>query len=148
MATDGTYVYVSDMEAGKVYRLGAEGVQEIKAPPGVNGLTFADGRMYAVSWTLHDIYQLDPTGKGEPVALGLAGHFKALDGIEVLADGTLLVSDFEGHRVAAVAPDRKTVYTLAGARTPADIGLDRDRMLLYVPMLEANRVATYKLEHR
>jgi len=145
MATDGEAVYVSDTDAGVVYRMDREGVKRIKAPEGVNGITFFKGKMFAVSWAQHDVYELDPTGKGDPVPFGLALHFRTLDGIEVLEDGTFIVSDLTGDRVATISPDRKTVRTLIDAKTPADIGLDIGRRLLYVPQFEENCVAIYKL---
>ena len=47
-----------------------------------------------------------------------------------------------------VSPDHKNVYRLAEVDAPADIGLDRKRNLLYVPMLLKGQVAIYKLRHR
>lgn len=148
MASDGVSVYVSDTEAGAVYRLDREGVTRIKAPAGVNGITFFKGKMFAVSWDLHEVYELDPTGKGDPVPFGLAVHFTTPDGIEVLDDGTFLVSDMQGNRVVTISADRKTVQPLIAVRMPADIGLDIARRLLYVPQLEDNCVSIYKLDQK
>jgi len=117
----------------------------IKAPEAVNGITFHDGRMYAVSWKLHEIYELDPSGKAEPKPFGLASHFAGLDGIEVLEGGTFVVSDFAGNKVCTISPDRKTVRTYLRVQSPADIGIDRKRGLLYVPLFMKNRVCTYEL---
>jgi len=146
MATDGKAVYVSDTAAGVVYRMGTEGVARIKAPAGVNGITFSKGKMFAVSWDLHEVYELDPSGKGDPVPFGLAAHFRTPDGIEVLDDGTFLVSDMKGNRVVTIAPDRRTVRTLIELQTPADIGLDEARGLLYVPQFERNCVTVCRLK--
>jgi DNA-binding beta-propeller fold protein YncE len=145
MATDGEAVYVSDTAAGVVYRMAPDGVTRVKAPAGVNGITCFKEKMYAVSWDLHEVYELDPTGQGDPVPMGLSGHFTTPDGIEVLDDGTILVSDMHGNRVAAIAPDRKHVYTLVEIETPADIGLDRDRMLLYIPQFERDCITVCRL---
>ncbi|MBL7140233.1 MAG: hypothetical protein ISS74_04920 [Planctomycetes bacterium] len=145
MATDGVAVYVSDTAAGVVYRMGRDGVTTIKAPAGVNGITFFKGKMFAVSWDLHEVYELDPAGQGDPVPFGLACHFKTPDGIEVLEDGTFLVSDMHGNRVAAISADRKTVSTLIEVTTPADIGLDWRQRLLYVPQFEQDGVSVYRL---
>jgi len=147
VATDGVAVYVSDTDAGVVYRMDSEGVTHLKAPEGVNGITFFKGKMFAVSWTRHEVYELDPTGKDDPVPFGLAEHFQTPDGIEVLEDGTFLVADLKGNRVAAISPDRRTVRTLIDLKTPADIGLDMVRRLLYVPQFEENCVAVYRLTH-
>lgn len=147
-ATDGTAVYASDTAAGKVHRIARGERHSIKAPQGVNGITFFDGKMYAVSWTLHDVFLLDPTGKAEPRPFGLAAHFKSLDGIEVLPDGTFLVSDFQGNKVWAIPADGKSVRTLLETTTPADIGVDRKRLLLYVPLFSADRVEVYQLKSK
>ena len=146
IASDGEAIWVSDVEASRVYRLdGKLNVTEIHAPENVNGVTCHDGKIFAVSWYHHDLYELDPTGVNQPVPFGLAEHFTNLDGIEVLDDGTFIVSDFTGNRVCAVGPDRKTVRTLVEMETPADIGLDRERGLLYVPQLAINKLVIFRL---
>ncbi len=58
---------------------------------------------------------------------------------------TFIVSDITGNKVSTVAPDRKTVHTLLSVESPADIGLDRQLGLLYVPMLMKNEARIYKL---
>lgn len=148
-ATDGEAVYVSDTEAGVVHRVAPGGEhREIQAPPGVNGLAFHNGRMFCVSWSEHEVYELDASGKAPPRPFGLAAHFTALDGIVALDGGSLVVSDFPGNKVALVAPDGKTVTTLVALETPADIGLDPERMLLYVPQFMKDTVVIFKLEKK
>ena len=147
LASDGQNVRVSDTDAGKIFCISANGdKREIKSPAAVNGITFAGDKMFGVSWDLHEMYELDPSGEKEPVAFGLADHFTNLDGIEVLEDGTFIVSDFMGNKVCAVGPDRTTVTTLAELTTPADIGLNRTDGLLYVPQLTQAKVAVYRLQ--
>jgi hypothetical protein len=102
--------------------------------------------MFGVSWGLHEVYELDPAGKEEPKPFGLAKHFKGLDGIEVLDDGTFIVTDFVGGKVCTISPDRKTVHEIIAVHSAADIGLDRQRRMLYVPSLMSNAVSAYKLE--
>lgn len=147
LATDGTSVYVSDTALGIIYRIAPDGAHNtIPAPPSPNGVTCHDGKLYGVSWGAHEVYELDPAGKAEPKPFGVAEHFTNLDGIEVFEDGTFIVSDFYGNKVSAITPDRKTVYTLVKLETPADIGLDRKRGLLYVPQFMADKVAIFRLE--
>jgi len=142
------FAYVSDTQTGKIWKLGLP-MSEVKGPPSANGLAFdADGRMYCVSYEAHEIYQVDPNGVDEPRPLGLAGHFAGLDGLEILADGTMIVSDQKLNRIFSVSADHKSVQSLAEVDAPADIGLDRKRNLLYVPMLYKGRVAIYKLHRR
>lgn len=147
MATDGKAVYLSDTGAGVIHRLAPGEHCLLKAPPAVNGVTWFQGKLYAVSWSEHDVYELDPLGKTEPQPFGLASHFTALDGIEVLDEETILVSDFPGNKVSLIGlKGEKTVTTLFETTTPADVGLDRKRSLLYVPLFTAGQVEVYRLE--
>ena len=142
------FAYISDTQTGKIWKLGLP-LSQIKGPPSANGLAFdADGRMYCASYEGHEIYQVDPNGVEEPTPLGLAGHFAGLDSIEILADGTMIVSDVKANRIFSVSADHKSVHKLAEVDGPADIGLDRKRKLLYVPMLYKGQVAIYKLRRR
>ncbi len=147
VATDGKSVYVSDTELGRVHKVDAKGNQTlIKAPESVNGITFHNGRMFAVSWELHDAYELDPSGAGPPKPFGLADHFGGLDAIEVLEDGTFIVSDFRDNKVCAISADRKTVHTLIELETPADVGINRAKGLLYIPALMKDDVVIVRLK--
>ena len=148
LATDGDGIWVSDSKEGKIWRVAPDGAKrEIPSPPSVNGLTFAKEKMYAVSWDLHEVYEVFPLGDQIPRPFGLAEHFTNLDGIEVLQDGSFIVSDFKGNKVSAITPDKKTVYTLVEIDSPADIGIDRNTMTLYVPQFFKDKVAIFKL-HR
>lgn len=149
LATDGTCVYASDTTRGVIYKIdpASKEVTTLKAPPSVNGIAFHDGAFFAVSWDQHDIYEIDPKGEAEPEPFGLAAYFSALDGIEVLDDGTFIVSDFEGNTLWAVGSDRKAIAPLAEVETPADIGLDRERMLLYIPLFMKDEVVMFRLKN-
>jgi len=148
LATDGQALYASDTAAGKVYRIAEGRISLVKAPEAVNGITFHEGRMYCVSWTRHEVFELDPTGKLPPKAFSLAWYFTNLDGIEVLDDGTFLVSDFMGNKICVISPDRKHVRTLIRVESPADIGINREEGLLFVPMVDRDRVEVYQLRKR
>lgn len=140
-------VWMSDTVSGKIFFITGEGrKREIPAPPGANGLTWSRGRLYGVSWSLHEIYELDPDGHAAPRPFGLADHFTSLDGIEALEDGSFLVSDMTGGKVAHITADRKTVTTLVKLKKPADIGLDRKRGRLYVPQLSEGKVAVFRVK--
>lgn len=148
MATDGKNIYATDTGASVIYKVDPktfDKVVKLPAPPNPNGITFDKGRMYCVSWDKHEVYELDPAGKKPPVPFGLEAHFTNLDTIELLDDGTFLVSDFTGGKICTITPDRKTVRTLFEATTPADIGIDRANGLIYVPKLKENEVAVLKI---
>jgi hypothetical protein len=145
----GEVIYLSDTEKGCIWKHQGKGdldFKAIRAPEGINGVTATDDGLFCVSWTLHDLYELDPAGEEAPKPFGLADHFKTLDTIEVLEDGSFLVTDFEGNKICLVGPDRESVVTLAEMVTPADVGFDRTNGLLYVPSVTADIVNIYRLE--
>lgn len=145
LCTDGSSVWLSDVGASKIYCIKPNGEKrQIKAPQSVNGLTFSGSKMFGVSWNLHEVYELDPTGEKEPVPFGVSKHFTNLDGIEVLDDGTFIVSDNKGHKICTISADRKTVTTVIKLATPADIGIDREAGILYVPQLLSNKLSVFK----
>mgnify|MGYP001093602297 CR=1 FL=1 len=147
LATDGESVWATDSGTGKVFCVAMDGSsREVKGPEGINGITCYKGKVFAVSWDLHEVYELDPTGEKEPVPFALASHFTNLDGIELLDDGTFIVSDYMGNKVCSISADRKTVKKLIELESPADLGFDREKMLLYVPEMLANRMTVLKLK--
>ncbi|OQB37713.1 MAG: Protein TolB [Candidatus Hydrogenedentes bacterium ADurb.Bin179] len=148
MAAGEGKVYVTDVASGKIVRLDTSGRGNhdvVARIEGVNGITLRDGVMYAVSWTLHEVYAPPTDGSLPPVPFGLAGHFTNLDGIETLPDGRFIVSDFTGNKVAIISADRRTVKTLCTLPTPADIGLDPDGNRLYIPQMNSGTVVLLAL---
>jgi sugar lactone lactonase YvrE len=74
------------------------------------------------------------------LATGAGGY----DGIEVLADGRVLVSSWTDSTVNAVKGNRlsKIVTGVAG---PADIGVDTKRNILAIPMFNDSKVAFFRV---
>jgi len=145
---DANYVYVTGEDA--IFRVDRDGkggkFLDLK---GVNGVKSWKGKLFAVTTNKQesDLYELDPTGKTAPRAFGLAPRFAGIDGIEILDDGTFLITDCHGHKVYTVAPDRKTVALVAsGLEYPADLGVDHKRRLVYVPQFFRNTVEVYRLK--
>ena len=150
MATDGQAVYVSDTGTGNILRLdpSGQGRHELVAHvDGVNGITLHQDHLYAVSWDLGELFEVPLVGGQPPKPFGLERYFTHLDGIESMPDGSFLVTDFTGNRLAAISTDRRQVRTLYELTTPADLGIDRGRMRLYVPQLESDRVVIFSLTH-
>jgi DNA-binding beta-propeller fold protein YncE len=148
VATDGKSIYVSDMGKSRIYKIDGDKLTTLPAPPDVNGIAFHLSKMYVVSWSVHEVYRMDPSGQEEPRPLGVAEHFTNLDGIEILDDGSILVSDFYGNKVSVISPETGEVRTLAELTTPADIGLDRENLLLYVPQFLSDKVVVYQLSRQ
>ncbi|MBL7219780.1 MAG: hypothetical protein ISS69_06690 [Phycisphaerae bacterium] len=129
-----------------IFKFARDGkVSRIKGVASINGLAGDDKQLYCVTWATHEIYQIDPAGKTDPIAFGLAEKFVNLDGIDVLSDGTFVVSDFKANRLYTVAPDRKTLKLLVEVDTPADIIIDHQRNLLYAPSYKSQKITIYKL---
>lgn len=149
-ATDGKAVYVSDYVGNQIFRIAGDKAQRVATLEEINGITFAGGKLLAVTWEkTHDVFEVDPTEMNPPKPFGLAAHFKALDGIEALDDGTLIVSDYVAGKIFAVSPDRKAATVLIeGLNQPADIGLDKKNKVLYVPEMGANKVSVWQLEKK
>lgn len=147
LASDGSQIWVTDTARSRITRYNPNTGESfvVPSPRGVNGVTCWQGRVFAVSWTEHEVYELDPIGTDPPQPFALAGHFKNLDGIEALDDGSFIVSDLTGGRVALISCDRRSVKTLVQLDSPADIGLDRERGLLYIPQLRSDKVSIYQL---
>jgi hypothetical protein len=146
LATDGKSIWATDTETGKVFCVAPDGTSRIiQGPASINGITCHQGKVFAVSWDLHEVYELDPAGKKAPEPFGLASYFTKLDAIEVLDNGMFIVSDYMGNKICAISEDRKTVTTLIELQSPADLGLDRKNNLLYVPEMLKNRATVLKL---
>jgi len=146
-ATGTGVVFITDAETGAISRLSSSGeIRAMKGPPGAGAVAFLGGKLFCVSTSRHDLYELDPSGARPAAPFGLASQFKELDGIEALDDGTLLVSDPGAGKVYAVDPDRKTVRPLLAADSPGGLALDRPHGILYVPETKTGRVAVYKIE--
>lgn len=141
-------IYVSDTATGRIHRLDLSGKEQhatVAVIEGVNGITLHEGVMYAVSWTLHEVYRVALDGAQKPKPLRLSKHFTNLDGIHILPDGMFIVSDFTGGKVVSISPKGRKVRTLCALSTPADIGVDTARGLLYVPQLASHTVVAYDL---
>jgi sugar lactone lactonase YvrE len=146
LASDGQNLWVTDTGTGNIHRIDSSGTAHLVANiEAVNGITCHNGKVYAVSWGLHEIFEVPTEDKREPISFNLSEHFTNLDGIEVLDDGSFMVSDFKGNKVSLVSPDRTLVSTLIELESPADIGIDRAKGLLYVPSFTSNTTYVYRL---
>ncbi|MGL5849798.1 MAG: hypothetical protein ACRCZD_03355 [Phycicoccus sp.] len=131
---DGTGFDAGDGDA--IYRIDTRGrLSTVAAGPRLdspNGLTVdRRGRLLAVSLDAsNEVYTIDD-GERRTVRRTPVGQ---LDGIEVLGDGSLLVSSF-GESTTVRIPRRGAVATLLTGRTAADLGVDRCRGRVLLPLL-------------
>ncbi len=126
----------------------ADGMMEVLAEgaelAGPNGITWdaANGRLIVVPFAGTSLKTVAPDGEIGELATGIGGH----DGVEILADGRIIVSSWEGGSVFAVGMDgAENTVLVSGLDAPADIGLDRARNLVAIPLFNENRVEFWRI---
>jgi hypothetical protein len=128
-------VYVIDA-AGKPTKL-ASG-PDLKAP---NGIAVVDGTVWVVPFGGAELYKIVDGKKADGAPLPAGG----LDGLEVLADGRVLVSSWEAKAVYLGKPGGAFTMLAESVESPADLGVDRKRNRVAVPLFMGNAVRFYAI---
>ncbi len=158
VAPDGT-VYVTDtgMRAGAtglvpsgsdaVYRFDASGTPEAlvsgTALGGPNGIIVDKERIVVVTFRTGRLILIDAES-GQISGLP-APERGRLDGIAVDADGSYLISSWEGRAVYRMQGGGLYVTAVTDLETPADIAIDRRRKRLLIPSFAADQVVILPL---
>ena len=130
--TDRVFVLSRDRKTARI----AVQSDELGRPNGI-AWDAKNNRLLVVPFGAGVIHAVDPTGKS---ALATVAHGKGqFDGVEVLADGRILVSSWADSSVSVVTGD-SLVRVVGGVEAPADIGFDPKRMLLAIPMFNGGKV--------
>lgn len=152
VAADGT-VYVTDtgFRAGAqgfepsgtaaVHRLEAAGAQTVIADTalgGPNGIIVDGNTATVVTFGSGEILEIDVTTGRRTRTLSRPPGGQ-LDGVVRLADGSLLVSSWQGQALYRVRGDSYTV-AVDSVEAPADIGYDAGRGRVLIPLFQANRL--------
>jgi len=130
VGSDGT-IYVSDSGV----RFGDSGAEDTGSAA-IH--TFKrDGRVYGVgSWGSGAVFSVSGGTRTElPLLPGVN-----LDGIIVMDDGNLLISDWSTQSVYLLRPNGSVSAVSKNVQSPADIGIDRGRNRLLIPGLLADQV--------
>jgi sugar lactone lactonase YvrE len=151
----GGTVYVSETMGNKIYRLRngqvevfAEG-EELEYP---NGLLIAGDKLVVAAWGKPNedfstkvpgrLFSLDlKTGKKSLITPEPFGN---LDGLEAVAEGRYLVSDWMAGKIYYVTSDRSR-QVLQLPKGAADIGWIAGQRLLVVPQMVENKVTAYEM---
>jgi len=104
---------------------------------GPNGVAFRNGDLVMVSFFGGEIFDVGDDG-AEPLYPAVEGG--QFDGVEALADGRLLVSDWGSSCVYVVDTDGSRTCLVENVESPADIGIDRTRNRVLIPLFGANEV--------
>lgn len=112
--------------------------QDLRRP---DGLWVHRGELWVTSFGSDEIYRLADGAKTDVQKLPNA----VLDGLIVLADGTFLVSSWDGNGIYRGRAGGRFELVVQGIDSPADFGLDTKRKLLIVPHLEEGFVSLHPL---
>ena len=107
-----------------------------------NGITWdaANKRFLIATFSGSDVLTWAPGASPTSMATG-PGQY---DGIELLADGRVLVSSWADSAVHLIQGGQMSKL-VTGVPGPADIGIDGKRNVLAVPLFTENKVAYFKL---
>lgn len=156
-ASDGISVYVTDsgLKAGaggnleptgtdaiwKITDLKAEKIARGKDLKEPNGVDFADGKLWVVSFGANELYEVEKGQKSQLTRLPKG----SLDGLVHLPDGTFLVSSWEGKAVYRGKPGGAFKAVVENVNAPADIGYDSKRKRLLIPHFMDNVVSVHSV---
>lgn len=145
-------VYVSDMTKNKIHRYRdgklsvlAEGDQ-LENP---NGLLVVGNQLAVGGWgsgggaKLGHLYSLDlQTGKKTLITPEPVGN---LDGVETVAKGSYLVSDWSAGKIFYIRQEGTVTQLMQLPKGSADLGYAPDKLLLLVPQMVENKITAYQL---
>jgi hypothetical protein len=155
LATDGRSVWVTDtglaagpgetfLETGTDAIWKIDGTHAAKIASGAalahpNGIDLVDGVLRVASFGRPEIYELADGKVRNRVELPSA----QIDGLVHLDDGTMIASTWEGDAILRESQDGRFTSILAGIDSPADLGYDRARHRLLVPISPLNQVTVH-----
>lgn len=133
--TDAVYRYVA--ASG-----GIEEISKDTALGGPNGVAVDGGGITVVTFGSGEVYRLTSEGGRTPV---MPASQRQLDGVEILADGSFLMSSWGDQCVYRIGGDGALTRVMEGVEAPADLGYDAGRNRVLVPLFNANRVVIHPL---
>jgi hypothetical protein len=123
-----------------VYRIVGDQFATVVAASGLgapNGIIATDEGILVVTFMSGEVFRLDADGGRTSLVGGGEGQF---DGVGELADGRVLVSSWGNSCVYLMDEAGALECAVAGVEAPADIGVDRTRNRVLIPLFNANEV--------
>jgi len=123
-----------------LYHLMGDQAMPVVMDPGFgapNGVAVGEAGVYVVTFMSGQVFQV--TGENQRTEV-LAVEGAQFDGVEFLDDGRTLLSDWAASCVHVLATDGALTCPYGDLEAPADIGVDRERNRLLVPLFNANQV--------
>lgn len=129
-----------------VYRLSADGrMAAIAAGDWLgrpNGVAVGPRGIFIVTFGSGEVMQLAVDGEHTRV---MPASERQLDGVEFLDDGGFLFSSWGDQAVYRVGGDGSVSRLVEGLDAPADIGVDRTRNRVMIPLFNENRVVIHPI---
>jgi len=152
-------VYITDMVLNRIYRFDGKVLMPWLDAPELsnpNGLVASGGSLYVACWGVMNPADFSTEVPGHIKAISLrtkamSDHGSAapignLDGIEMTADGQLLVTDWMAGGLMRVSADGTVTRLDALAPGSADLGLSADGRTAYIPMMKDGIVRAIALD--
>lgn len=102
-----------------------------------NGVAVRDGRALMVTFGTGEVYSFGEDGSSEVIAALEGGQ---LDGVEILPDGTVLISDWGSSCVMELTEAGAFECRIPDMEAPADIGYDATRDRVLIPLFNADEL--------
>ena len=130
----------------RIFKIAAGEVTEVASGDSLsnpNGLTWdaTRSRWVLAPFSGTDVQAMSPTDKAPTKLATGPGQY---DGIEVLADGRILVSSWADNAIHVITNDSMSTL-VSNVTAPADIGVDTKRNVVAVPRFNDNKVEYYKI---
>jgi len=123
-----------------VYRRVDGEVTVVVADPGLgapNGVIDTDDGILVVTFMSGEVYRIDSTGGRAMLA---PASQRQLDGVVELDDGRILMSSWGDSCIYELSSDGTMECIVSDLEAPADIGVDRGRNRVLIPLFNANAV--------
>jgi len=102
-----------------------------------NGVAMNAGRALMVTFGSGEVYSFGEDGSSEVIATLEGGQ---LDGVEILSDGTVLISDWGSSCVVELTEAGAFECRIPDMEAPADIGYDASRDQVLIPLFNADEL--------
>lgn len=110
---------------------------------GPNGMLVEPDKTWVLGFASGELYSLDVSKKEGARADVQKLPKGALDGIVGLPNGDVLISSWDASGIYRGKPGGAFAIVIEGVKAPADIGYDRKRQRVLVPLFHDNEVRAY-----
>lgn len=142
VATDGSGIYFSDMNAGKIHVF-QDGAVTLHAEgfPSVNGLAFHNGALHVLD--ANGLHNISNTSSPKTINSAVTGG----DGLIIIDEETMIASKWQGEIYLIRNGEETLLLNSTDSLNTADIGYLPEENLVLVPRFFGNKVTAYRLDY-